>query len=286
MDARSAQRVGPTAAVARGTAAPDPCFIEIRSLGMVFGEAEGEVEALRDISLNIAEGTFVSLLGPSGCGKSTLLRHIGGILPPTGGEALLRGRPTPEALKDRPFGFVFQDAALLPWRTTLHNVTLLQEIVHGDRRDRAAQERRAMQLLALMGLEGFVNHYPHQLSGGMRQRVAIARALAIDPAILLMDEPFGALDTITREKLNLDLLRIWEELRVTVVFVTHSILEAVFLSDVVYVMSARPGRIVERVDIDLPRPRPLDLLDSEAVVRLARRARAVLNRGMDYDAVR
>ncbi len=267
-------------------AAPDSAFIQIRNLGMTFGDREGRVEALRDISLDIAEGTFVSLLGPSGCGKSTLLRHIGGILAPATGVALLRGQPTTEALRDRPFGFVFQDAALLPWRTTLHNVTLLQEIVHGDQRDRAAQEDRARQLLTLMGLEGFVNHYPHQLSGGMRQRVSIARALAIDPAILLMDEPFGALDTITREKLNLDLLRIWEDLRVTVLFVTHSILEAVFLSDVVYVMSARPGRIVEQVAIDLPRPRTLDLLESEQVNRLARRARVALNRGMDYDALR
>ena len=264
----------------------DRAFIQIRDLGMTFGDREGPVEALRDISLEIVRGTFVSLLGPSGCGKSTLLRHIGGLLPPTSGTALLKGRSTTEALRDRPFGFVFQDAALLPWRTTLHNATLLQEIVHGGQRGRAAQEARARQLLALMGLEGFAHHYPHQLSGGMRQRVAIARALAIDPAILLMDEPFGAVDTITREKLNVDLLRIWEELRITVVFVTHSILEAVFLSDVVYVMSARPGRIVERLAIDLPRPRALDLLESEAVVRLAHRARAALNRGMDYDALR
>ncbi len=269
-----------------GGAPADQAFIQIRNLGMTFGDREGRVEALRNISLEIPRGTFVSLLGPSGCGKSTLLRHIGGLLPPTSGTALLKGRSTTEALRDRPFGFVFQDAALLPWRTTLHNATLLQEIVHGDQRDRAAQEARARQLLALMGLEGFVQHYPHQLSGGMRQRVAIARALAIDPSILLMDEPFGALDTITREKLNLDLLRLWEELRVTVVFVTHSILEAVFLSDIVYVMSARPGRIVEQVDIDLPRPRTLDVLESEAVNRLARRARTALNRGMDYDAVR
>ncbi len=261
-------------------------FIEIRGLGMTFGQGEGRVEALRDISLDIARGTFISLLGPSGCGKSTLLRHIGGLLPPTAGGVRLRGRPAVEALRDRPFGFVFQDAALLPWRTTLHNVTLLQEIVHGEERDRAVQAARARELLALMGLEAFENHYPHQLSGGMRQRVAIARALAMNPAILLMDEPFGALDTITREKLNVDLLKIWEELRITVVFVTHSILEAVFLSDVVYVISARPGRIVERLDIGLPRPRPLDLFESEAVVRLAHRARAALNRGMDYDAVR
>ncbi len=269
-----------------GAPAPDPAFIRIRDLGMTFGDREGPVEALRDISLEIARGTFVSLLGPSGCGKSTLLRHIGGLLSPTGGSVLLQGRPAAEALRDRPFGFVFQDAALLPWRTALHNATLLQEIVHGDDRDRSAQEARAQQLLALMGLEGFAHHYPHQLSGGMRQRVAIARALAIDPAILLMDEPFGAVDTITREKLNVDLLRIWEELRITVVFVTHSILEAVFLSDVVYVMSARPGRIVERLAIGLPRPRALDLLESEAVIHLAHRARAALNRGMDYDALR
>ncbi len=253
---------------------------------MTFGGREGQVEALQDISLDIAEGTFVSLLGPSGCGKSTLLRNIGGILIPTSGTVLLRGRSAAVALRDRPFGFVFQDAALLPWRDTLRNATLLQEIVHADGRDRAAQERRAIELLARMGLDGFLRHYPHQLSGGMRQRVAIARALAIDPAILLLDEPFGALDAITREKLNLDLLRIWEELRVTVVFVTHSILEAVFLSDVVYVMSARPGRIVERLAIGLPRPRSLDMLESEAVIRLAHCARAALNRGMDYDAVR
>jgi NitT/TauT family transport system ATP-binding protein len=208
------------------------------------------------------------------------------LIEPSSGKISVLGDVPETARLNREIGFVFQDAALLPWRTILHNVTLLQEIVHADRRDHAAQEGRARELLALMGLEGFVHHYPHQLSGGMRQRVAIARALAIDPAILLMDEPFGALDTITREKLNLDLLRIWEDLRVTVVFVTHSILEAVFLSDIVYVMSARPGRIVERVAIDLPRPRHLDLLESAPVVRLAHRARAALNKGMDYDALR
>ena len=254
--------------------------VQLRGVAMAYGATP----VLEDVDLDVHKGEFLSFLGPSGCGKTTTLNIIAGFLTPTRGTVSLGGRVVNDVPPyRRNTGMVFQSYALFPHMNVFDNVAFGLKIRRLATRDVA---RRVGEALALVQLDGFAERPIRQLSGGQQQRVAIARALAIDPAILLMDEPFGALDTITREKLNLDLLRIWEELRVTVVFVTHSILEAVFLSDVVYVMSARPGRIVERVDIDLPRPRPLDLLDSEAVVRLARRARAVLNRGMDYDAVR
>jgi NitT/TauT family transport system ATP-binding protein len=212
----------------------------------------GDLEVLRDIDAAVGRGEFVALVGPSGCGKTTLLRIVAGLEPATTGEVLLDGRVVHEPGPDR--GFVFQSDNLLPWRTVFANTIIGPEIAG---RAGAAEKRRAIGLLRLVGLEGFENYYPRQLSGGMRQRVNLARALAIDPEILLMDEPFSALDAQTREIMQTELMRIWEEGRKTVLFVTHQIDEAVFLSDRVLVLARRPGRIQENVAITLPRPRPL-----------------------------
>jgi len=259
-------------------------FIAVDDVSMTFRAGSQSVHALDPVSLTVARGQFVSLLGPSGCGKSTLLRIIGGLVSPTQGRVRLNGEPVGQALRRRPFGFVFQDPVLLPWRRVLANATLLQEIVYRDPRERGQYAARAREYLELMGLEGFLHAYPRQLSGGMRQRVAIARALAIAPQILLMDEPFGALDAITRDRLNLDLLTLWERTGVTVVFVTHSIHEAAFLSDVVYVLTRRPGRILARVPIRLPRPRTLAIQETPEFVRLVHELRGVLDRGMSDEA--
>jgi NitT/TauT family transport system ATP-binding protein len=231
------------------------------------------VTALEDVSFAIPEGAFLTLLGPSGCGKSTLLRVIADLVSATSGDIKVLGVTPERARTDRALGFVFQDAALLPWRTALDNVALPLEV--GGRRGRAASAN-PRDLLRLVGLEGWENSYPHELSGGMRQRVSIARALVSGPKILLMDEPFGALDEITRDRLNEELLRIWRETRTTIVFVTHSIYEATFLSQSVLVMSANPGRVREIVDIDLPEARPLAIRETERFVRLAGRLRELL----------
>jgi NitT/TauT family transport system ATP-binding protein len=218
---------------------------------MTFPTPAGPLRALDDVSLAVRGREFVSLLGPSGCGKSTLLRLVADILSPTEGRISVAGESPDAARRERAFGFVFQDATLLAWRSALQNVLLPVE-VSGDRergRDRAAE------LLELVGLKGFERSYPWQLSGGMRQRVAIARALIMQPRILLMDEPFGALDEITRERMNQELQRIWTATGTTILFVTHSSPEAVFLSDRVVVMTARPGRIKREVTVELPRPR-------------------------------
>ncbi len=248
---------------------------------MTFREGTRTVHALERISLTVPRGQFISLLGPSGCGKSTLLRIVGGLLRPTQGQVWLEGEPVGHAIRRRPFGFVFQDPALLPWRRVLANATLLQEIVYRDRHDRDQHVARAKEYLELMGLGAFLDAYPRELSGGMRQRVAIARALAIAPQILLMDEPFGALDAITRDRLNLDLLTLWGRTGVTIMFVTHSIHEAAFLSDVVYVMTARPGRVLARVPVTIPRPRALDVQETPGFVHLVRELRGLLDRGME-----
>ncbi|MGI8534719.1 MAG: ABC transporter ATP-binding protein [Candidatus Limnocylindrales bacterium] len=208
--------------------------------------------ALTGIDLAIRPAEFVSLIGPSGCGKSTLLRIVGDLISPSSGTVEVNGKPAHQARLDRDYGMVFQAPVLFDWRTVEGNVRLPLEIMHIDRRER---DRRAGEMLDLVELGGFLSHYPHQLSGGMQQRVAIARALVFQPAILLMDEPFGALDEMTRERLNAEVLRIWGQTGTTVLFVTHSIPEAVFLSTRVVVMSARPGRITKIVDIDLPQPR-------------------------------
>jgi NitT/TauT family transport system ATP-binding protein len=207
---------------------------------------------LRDVSLAIECQQFVSIIGPSGCGKSTLLRLVGDLVEPSAGTVTVNGKLPRRARLDRDYGIVFQTPVLYEWRTVLENIRLPLEVTS---RPRAEREERPRSLLRLVGLEGFENHYPWQLSGGMQQRVAIARALVLNPSILLMDEPFGALDEMTRERLNLELLGAWSETSSTVLFVTHSIAEAVFLSSRVVVMSPRPGRIERVVEIDLPRPR-------------------------------
>ncbi len=210
------------------------------------------VTALQDIDLDIRPREFVSLIGPSGCGKSTLLRIIGDLIQPTSGTVNVNGKSAHQARLDHDYGIVFQDAVLYDWRTVARNVSLPLEMLGWDR---AKRRERVREMLELVELTGFESNRPWQLSGGMQQRVSIARALSFDPALLLMDEPFGALDEMTRERLNMELLQIWEKASSTVVFVTHSIPEAVFLSTRVVVMSARPGRIAEVVNVDLPHPR-------------------------------
>jgi NitT/TauT family transport system ATP-binding protein len=224
--------------------------VEIAGVTKTF--AQGNVTALQDIDLELEQGEFVSLIGPSGCGKSTLLRVIGDLVEPTSGRVTINGKPAHQARLDRDYGIVFQDAVLFDWRTVAKNIALPLEMLGWDRAKRKA---RVDEMIELVELAGFENHHPWQLSGGMQQRVSIARALSFEPALLLMDEPFGALDEMTRERLNLELLSIWQQLRSTVVFVTHSISEAVFLSTRVVVMSPRPGRIAGIVPIDLPYPR-------------------------------
>jgi NitT/TauT family transport system ATP-binding protein len=210
------------------------------------------VTALQDIELDIQRREFVSLIGPSGCGKSTLLRIIGDLIQPTSGTVNVNGKSAHQARLDHDYGIVFQDAVLYDWRTVARNVSLPLEMLGWDR---AKRKERVREMLELVELTGFESNRPWQLSGGMQQRVSIARALSFDPALLLMDEPFGALDEMTRERLNMELLQIWEKAQSTVVFVTHSIPEAVFLSTRVVVMSARPGRVAQVVEIDLPHPR-------------------------------
>ena len=236
---------------ARSPVLHDPARIEVRNLSKSFVSDGGEVVvALKDVTIDIRKGEFLSLLGPSGCGKSTILRIVSGLDRPTGGAVLVNGREmtaTPPGL-----GIVFQRDVLLDWRTILDNVLLPVEFAGLRRRDFVGMAR---ELLALYGLQGFEERYPWELSGGMRQRASICRALVLDPAFLIMDEPFGALDALTRDELNLELQALWLRTKKSVLFVTHGISEAVFLSDRVAVMSPRPGRVVETVVIDLPRPR-------------------------------
>ena len=227
--------------------------VSVRDVSKVF--AEGRVAALSGIDLDIRPGEFVSLIGPSGCGKSTLLRIIADLVLPSEGQVEVNGKTAHRARLDRDYGIVFQDSVLFDWRTVARNVSLPLEMIGWDRRRR---HDRVKELLQLVELTGFEDRRPWQLSGGMQQRVSIARALSFSPALLLMDEPFGALDEMTRERLNLELLQIWERSQSTVVFVTHSIPEAVFLSTRVAVMSPRPGRIAAVVDVDLPYPRTAD----------------------------
>jgi NitT/TauT family transport system ATP-binding protein len=244
-----ASAAGPSSDIRGGTPA-----IDARNVRLVYGQAgtARSVEALEDVSFSVDQQRFVSIIGPSGCGKSTLLKLVAGLLPATGGQILINGRTPDQARGARSAGFVFQTPVLFPWRTILENVALLLEVEGRSRHERLAIAR---EYLELVGLSGFEQHLPRQLSGGMQQRVSIARALSMDPSLLLMDEPFGALDAITRDRMAVELLRIWEKRQKTVLFVTHSISEAVLLSDAVLVMSARPGRIIARYDIDLPRPR-------------------------------
>ena len=238
----------------------------------------GRLTALQEIDLSIEEGEFISLIGPSGCGKSTLLRVMGDLTDTTEGKVIVNGKPARQARIDRDYGIVFQDATLYDWRTVSKNISLPLELARWDRKRRAA---RVQEMLELVELDGFQDNYPWQLSGGMQQRVSIARALSFDPALLLMDEPFGALDEMTRERLNMELLRIWEHSGSTVVFVTHSIAEAVFLSTRVVVMSPRPGRISSVVQIDLPQPRTAATREEPRFFELVTEVREALHRGAD-----
>ncbi len=224
--------------------------VSIKGVSKTFGR--GGTVALQDIDFDVEQGEFISLIGPSGCGKSTLLRIVGDIIEPSSGAATVNGKPARRARLDRDYGIVFQEAVLYDWRTVSKNIALPLELLRWSKEKRS---ERVNELLGLVELEGFEDNHPWQLSGGMQQRVAIARALSFDPALLLMDEPFGALDEMTRERLNLELLRIWEASGSTIIFVTHSIPEAVFLSTRVVVMSPRPGRVSAIVDVDLPHPR-------------------------------
>jgi NitT/TauT family transport system ATP-binding protein len=252
--------------------------VEINGLTKRF--ERGNVVALQDIDLAIEPGEFVSLIGPSGCGKSTLLRIIGDLTKPTSGTLSVNGKPAPRARADHDYGIVFQDSVLFDWRTVAKNVALPLEILGWDR---ARRKARVDEMMALVELQGFGDHHPWQLSGGMQMRVAIARALAFQPALLLMDEPFGALDEMTRERLNMELLRIWDASKSTVVFVTHSIAEAVFLSTRVVVMSPRPGRIAQVVDVDLPYPRGAQTREEPRYFELVTQVREALHLGSDLD---
>ena len=240
--------------------------VEFSGVTMTFNPASAnEVTALDGIDLGVEPGAFISLIGPSGCGKSTMLRLVGDLLSQTSGTVRVNGKTAAQARLDRDYGMVFQNATLLEWRNVLGNVVLPLEIMGVDEAER---EVRAKKMLDLVQLSGFAQHQPWQLSGGMQQRVAIARALTFEPSILLMDEPFGALDEMTRERMQIELLRIWSETGTTVIFVTHSIPEAVFLSTRVVVMSPRPGRITDIIDIDLEQPRTRETREEQAFFEL------------------
>ena len=235
------------------------------------------VTALENVSFDVAAGGFLSLLGPSGCGKSTLLRVVADLVQPSSGDVSVFGMSPEEARRQRNFGFVFQDAALLPWRTALENVELPLEV--GGRRALPANSPTPRELLKLVGLEGWEGSFPHELSGGMRQRVSIARALLGGPKLLLMDEPFGALDEITRDRLNEELRRIWQETATTILFVTHSVYEALYLGEQVLVLAANPGRVASMTHVDMPRDRDLRIRETPEFVAMASKLRDALGRG-------
>ncbi len=254
--------------------------IEVEDLSLTFQTADGPVYALSEVNLTVNAGDFVSFIGPSGCGKTTLLRVIADLERQTAGRISVNGVTPEEARLGRAYGYVFQAAALYPWRTVERNVMLPLEIMGmsaAERKDRAAR------YLDLVNLKGFEKKFPWQLSGGMQQRVSIARALSFEPDLLLMDEPFGALDEITRDHLNEQLLRLWERTGKTVIFVTHSIPEAVFLSSKIVVMSPRPGRIIDVIDSNLPPDRTLDARESQEFAEIAHRVREGLRAGHSYD---
>jgi NitT/TauT family transport system ATP-binding protein len=239
--------------------------IEFREVTKAFGSGAKRMVALSGIDLAIEDGQFVSILGESGCGKTTLLRIAAGLISPTSGHVLMDGTPVTQPGRD--MGFVFQQSVLLEWRTVLENILLPVEIFKLDMKE---HRRKALDLLKMMGLGGFENHFPIQLSGGMQQRVSIARALILSPSVLLMDEPFGALDAITREQMNIELLRIWSLSRITAVFITHDISEAAFLSDHVVLLGSRPGQVKQIFEIDLPRPRTAEHRYGSIFTRLCR----------------
>ncbi len=253
--------------------------VQVKDASVTFDEGDQPVHALQNVNLNIAAGEFVSFIGPSGCGKTTLMRVIADLEQVTSGTVLVNGVSAAEARQQGAYGYVFQAPALYPWRTVLKNVMLPLEI-----KGMGAAERKdvAMRQLANVGLAGFEGKFPWQLSGGMQQRVSIARALGFEPKILMMDEPFGALDEITRDRLNEQLLQLWAKERRTVIFVTHSIPEAAFLSSKIVVMSARPGRVVEVIESNLPANRTLDIRETPAFVEIAHRIRQTLRKGDSY----
>jgi NitT/TauT family transport system ATP-binding protein len=257
-----------------------PVVIDATGVSLTFATADGTVAALSNIDLQIAEGDFVSLIGPSGCGKTTLLRIIADLERPSAGALTVNGLTAEEARLRRQYGYVFQAPALYPWRTVERNVMLPLEIMGIPAAERRA---RAQRYLELVGLTGFARKFPWQLSGGMQQRASIARALSFDPALLLMDEPFGALDEITRDRLNEQLLALWQQTRKTVVFVTHSIPEAVFLSTRIVIMSARPGRIIDVIDCNFPRDRTVEIRDTPEFAKVAHRVRLGLRAGHSHD---
>ncbi|GAB4424382.1 MAG: ABC transporter ATP-binding protein [Chloroflexi bacterium OHK40] len=253
----------------------DTPIIEFDRVSKIYSSGGGPITALHDVSLRIAAGEFVALIGPSGCGKSTLMRLIGDLEQPSGGSVRVKSKTPEQARRDRDYGIVFQAPVLYDWRTVSRNVELPLEIMG---RPKEQRRERALSLLRLVGLGDFADAYPHQLSGGMQQRAAIARALSFEPSILLMDEPFGALDEITRERMQLELLNIWSGAnpRPTVIFVTHSIPEAVFLADRVVVMSPRPGRVQRVIPVDLSRPRTYETREDPRFFALVTEVRECL----------
>jgi len=266
--------------VEEGPAAPSALAVDARGVSLTFQTSDGEVQALANVNLQVGEGDFVSFIGPSGCGKTTLLRVIADLEHPTAGTILVNGVSPGEARLQRHYGYIFQAPALYPWRTIERNVMLPLEIMGFDAKERRA---RMEKYLKLVNLSGFERKFPWQLSGGMQQRASIARALSFDPALLLMDEPFGALDEIVRDHLNEQLLRLWDQTRKTVVFVTHSIPEAVFLSTKIVVMSPRPGRIIDVIACDFPRDRALEIRETPEFIKVAQRVRSGLRSGHSYD---
>ena len=250
--------------------------IDINNLFLTFETQSEPVHALSDINLKVETGDFVSLIGPSGCGKTTLLRVIADLEKPTSGSITVEGKSTHQARLDKSYGYVFQTPALLPWRNIESNIHLPLEM---SGYSKSEQKKLSQKYLSLVSLTGFEKKYPWQLSGGMQQRVSIARALSFSPDMLLMDEPFGALDEITRDRLNEELLRLWEQTQKTVVFVTHSIPEAVFLSSKIVVMSARPGKIIDVIDTNFPKDRNLDIRESKEFLKVSQLVREGLKEG-------
>ncbi len=266
--------------VKENAAAPGALALDARGVSLTFQTNDGEVQALANVNLQVGEGDFVSFIGPSGCGKTTLLRVIADLERPTAGTILVNGVTPEQARLQRHYGYIFQAPALYLWRTIECNVMLPLEIMGFDAKERRA---RMEKYLKLVNLSGFERKFPWQLSGGMQQRASIARALSFDPALLLMDEPFGALDEIVRDHLNEQLLRLWNQTRKTVVFVTHSIPEAVFLSTRIVVMSPRPGRIIDVIACEFPRDRTLEIRETPEFLKIAQRVRSGLRSGHSYD---